>query len=478
MIDEVLSIIFVALYAYVLISTIIVMLLENRNPVRSFSWLLVLVFLPVIGFIFYLTLGQNYRKDKLISRKSIRKLTHAPVASFNLDLLTNTGLDEDSIKLTKLLYNNNNALGYANNKIDVLADGESTFEAFFEAIRNAQNHIHIEFFIFADDRVSNILRKLLIQKAKEGVRVRMIYDYWGSLALSMSKKYLKSLKEAGVYVKAFLPLRIRFSRSKINYRNHRKLIIIDGKIGFTGGVNVADRYLYGNKLGQWRDTIVRIEGAAVHGLQMLFLVDWYFVDKKLIHDPKYFPTPEIFPHENLIQVASSGPDTDWEAIMQGFASAIMAAKKYVYIHSPYFIPPELINHCIIIAALSGVDVCLMIPEKSDSKFTDAGTFSYLGHILEAGVRVFRYGDGFLHSKATVIDDTLSIVGSCNMDERSFTQNFEANVFIFEEKTALHLKSLFIRDLEKCKELTLDEWNNRTRWQRIKESFVRLFSPLL
>jgi len=321
------------------------------------------------------------------------------------------------------------------------------------------------------------LRELLIQKSIEGVRVRIIYDYWGSFDLS--QKYLKSLQDAGVYARSFLPFRFRFhfSSSKINYRNHRKIVIVDGKIGFTGGLNFADRYIYGNTLGRWRDTFISIQGSAVHGLQLLFLVDWYFVEQKLIMDSKYFPKPQIYA-DNLVQIVSSGPDSDWEAIMQGFASAIMSATKYVYIHSPYFMPNEVISTCIEMAALSGVDVQLMIPARSDSRFSDASTSSYIGQMLEAGVRVFRYKKGFLHSKAMVIDDFISIVGSCNIDERSFAQNFEANAFIYEQKTAKQLKKLFLKDAQECEELTLEAWNNRKRKQKLKESFARLFSPLM
>jgi cardiolipin synthase len=454
------------------------MLLENRNPVRSLSWLLMMIFVPYAGLLLYLIFGMNMPKNHLIQRKSIRNVPRQPIASPALEQPSNYEMDISSIKLSRLLYNNGNSPAYGANKIEALSSGESSFESIFEAIRKAKNHIHIEFFIFADDRISNQLRELLIKKSQEGVRVRMIYDYWGSLALTFSRKYLKSLRDAGVYVKPFLPLRIRLSRSKINYRNHRKIIIIDGKIGFTGGLNVADRYIYGNRLGQWRDTLVRLEGSVVHGLQMLFLADWYFVDSKFIDDTKYFPEPEIFAKKNLIQVVACGPDTDWQTISQAFSHAIMNAQKYIFIQTPYFVPPETINSCVQMAALSGVDVRLMIPQKSDTAFTHIGTYSFLGRLLEAGVRVFRYKDGFLHSKATVIDDNISIVGSANIDERSFTQNFEANVVIYETATAEYLKSLFIRDLKQCEELTLETWTARSNRQKLKEALVRLFSPLL
>ena len=464
------------LYVYTIISTISVLLLENRNPAKSLSWLLVLLFLPVVGMFFYLLLGQDYRKTKIISQKSIRRVTDRPVASFDISRLDRTLMDDNQLNLIKLLYRNSEAAGYAFNKIDVFSTGESTFDAIFDALKNAKDHIHIEFFIFDDDRISNQLRELLIQKSGEGVRVRMIYDYWGSFKLS--KKYLKSLREAGVYVRPFLPFRWQISRTnKINYRNHRKLIVVDGEIGFTGGLNIADRYVYGNTLGEWRDTFIRLQGSAVHGLQLLFMIDWYFVDQKLVEGVQYFPEPQKF-DPNLVQIVNSGPDSDWSAILQGIAAAFTSATKYIYIHSPYFMPTDIIAACIQIAALSGIDVRLMIPVKSDSSFSDASSSSYLGQALEAGVRVFRYKGGFLHSKAMVIDDFISIVGSTNMDERSFAQNFEANAFIYDPKTAIKLKGLFLQDIESCEELTLEAWTGRKRRQKLKESFARLFSPLM
>ncbi len=473
--NSILTIIFIALYVYTLISTISVLLLENRNPVKSLSWVLVLLFLPGLGLFLYLIFGQNFRKQKTISKKSLRFAANRPHVSFDIDRLNTNFMDNNQLNLIRLLYTNSDAKAYPNNKIDILSDGKTTFDAMFNAIQNAKNHIHIEFFIFGNDKISNQLRELLIEKASAGVRVRMIYDYWGSFFLS--RWYLQSLREAGVYLRPFLPLRLRLGRSKINYRNHRKILIVDGEVGFTGGLNVADRYIFGNALGMWRDTFVRFEGSVVHGLQQLFLMDWYFVERKLITDPKYYPIPQKF-DSNLAQIVISGPDTQWESIMQGISSAIMSATRYVYIHTPYFIPNDVVENCIQMSAMSGVDVRIMIPARSDSRLSDACTFSYMGRLLEAGVKVYRYTEGFLHSKAIVIDDFISIVGSANLDERSFNQNFEANAFIYEEKTAYRLKELFFRDMQNCEELTLEAWTNRRRRQKLKESFARLFSPLM
>ncbi len=471
--NSILTIAIIALYIYTLVTTISVLLLENRNPIKSISWMLVLLFLPIVGLVFYLVFGQNLRKQKIISRKTLKASTahlSPETDTLNIDLTEN-----NQLQLVRLLYKNSDALTYPNNKIEILSDGKSTFDAMFTAIRNAKSHIHIEFFIFGNDKISNRLRVLLIRKAKQGVRVRMIYDYWGSFFLS--RWYLRSLRDSGVYIRPFLPFSLRLGRSKINYRNHRKLLIVDGEVGFTGGLNVADRYLFGNTLGRWRDTFVRFEGSVVHALQQQFLADWYFVERKLITDKKYYPEPKSY-DKNIVQLVSSGPDTDWEAIMQGISAAIVSAKKYIYIHTPYFIPNEVVNNSIQIAALSGVDVRLMVPSRSDSRLSDLSTSSYLGHILEAGVKVYRYKKGFLHSKAIVIDDYVSIVGSANLDERSFNQNFESNAFIYENATAEHLRGLFERDMENSEELTLEMWTNRKRTLKLKESFARLFSPLM
>lgn len=472
---SVLSLILQGIWVLVIAGAITVVIMENKNPVKSLSWILVLVFLPVVGLMLYIMFGQNYRKRKMISRSEIKKITSRPVASFDLKKLDPLLIDNNQYNLIKLLYNNSSSELFANNDIKILATGETTFLSFLEAIEKAKDHIHIEFFIFENDRVSNLLRELLIKKRKEGVRVRLIYDYWGSFRIP--KSYIRSLKDAGVFVTPFLPVKIGLGKSKINYRDHRKLLIVDGKIGFIGGLNFADRYLYGNKLGQWRDTFARIEGSAVHGLQMQFLVDWYFVEGKMITDMKYYPKPIISERKNMIQIVSSGPDTDWPYIMQGIASAIMSATKYIYIHTPYFVPNQTINDSLIMAALSGVDVRLMVPLKSDSISTSYSSASYLEDVLNAGVKVLNYVDGFLHSKAIVIDDFISIVGSSNLDERSFYQNFEANAFIYDNITATELKNHFLEDCEKCVEILSEEWQKRSKWQKFKESFARLFSPL-
>jgi cardiolipin synthetase len=274
-----------------------------------------------------------------------------------------------------------------------------------------------------------------------------------------------------------MPFGLKFGFSKINYRNHRKIIVIDGKIGYTGGINIADRYIKGNRLGKWRDTIVRMNGEAVHGLQNLFLTDWYFVDKRLITDDKYYPTPQTY-RKNYTQIVNSGPDTDWESILQGLLTVFSNAKKHIYIHTPYFLPPESLMIAIQMAALSGVDVRLMLPMKSDTIIASAASSSYFLNILEAGARIFLYQNNFLHSKAITVDDEVGIVGTANIDNRSFEHNYEVSAFIYDRQTATIMREAFENDLLSCKEIELASWINRKLFTRIKESLARLLSPLL
>ncbi len=463
-------------YIVTVLATTVIILRENRKPVRALTWVIVLFLLPFVGLLFYYIFGQYYRRRKIISKKKVRKVTKLLNATLELPNLEMGFLNEQQRKLVRLLKRNNNSPALPCSKVDVLVDGEATFEAIFDEIERAEKHIHIEFYIFTDDEVSNRMRELLIKKAKQGVRVRMIYDYIGSF--SLPKKYIQSLRSAGVYVEAFLPARFKVARIKINYRNHRKILVIDGKVGFTGGVNVADRYLTGNKLGLWRDTFVRLEGMAVYGLQANFLVDWYFVSQKLITDSKYYP-PMLPAHDgSLVQVVSSAPDSDWENIMQGISHAIMTAEKYVYIHTPYFIPTDGVLSAIQIAALSGVDVRLMIPKYSDAIVSSAASRSYVEPMLEVGAKVYWYTGGFLHSKAIVIDDMISIVGSANLDERSTNLNFELSAFIYNKPTAQRLKEVFMKDVLCCNEIKRRQWQKRSSWNKLQESMARLFSPLM
>jgi cardiolipin synthase len=434
------------------------------------------MFLPVLGLIFYAMLGQKMRQKKKIKKLSIRSGKSSTKVKPDLSALSHySSLSDNAKGLISLLYHSDEALIYESSKIDILAEPEETFEAIFSDIEKAKDHIHIQFYIIVSDSVGDRLLDLLLKKVSEGVEVRLIYDYWGCFGLP--KNYIQKLKDGGIHFHAFFPPKFPFILSRLNYRNHRKLIVIDGKIGYTGGVNMADRYLYGNILGTWRDTMVRFEGAATLGLQEAFSDDWYFVDRTILDHDRYFPPQKAFA-KNLVQIVDSGPDTTFQSILQGMYYAVSTAQDYVYIQTPYFMPPDEISTAIETAALRGIDVRLLIPIKSDASMARDSNCSYIERMLDAGVRVYNYKKGFLHSKAWVVDDCISSVGTANVDFRSYEQNFEVTSFIYEEETALKLKSLFLKDLSDAVEINKEEWQKRPKFQRFKESIARLFSPIL
>lgn len=463
------------LFTIIVIGTIYVIITENRNPIKSIAWVIILALLPVVGFICYLFFGRNYRKQKLISDKSIKRLKKYPKEIFNINDLSSDVLTDRNKNLITLLYNSSESIAYDKNHIDIYTDGKRAFESVFTEIEKAKHHIHVQFFIVENDQVGNHFRELLIRKAKEGIKIRFIYDGLGSWKLK--KKFTQSMKDAGIEVESFLRVYFPFFSNKVNYRNHRKVIVIDGITGFIGGMNVADRYVFGDELGMWRDTLIKIQGNAVHGLQNSFLIDWFFVNRTLIVSKEYYPimTPM---GNNLVQIVTSSPDSEWEGILQSFCKSIAMAKKYVYIETPYFLPPESLLSTLKIAALSGVDVRLIISENSDSKITNTAARSFLREVMDAGVKIYFYNKGFIHSKTIVIDDCISTVGSTNMDFRSFELHFEINAFIYNEEFAIKMRHIYEKDLRSSKAISLTKWKKREKWQKFKESVARLFSPLL
>jgi cardiolipin synthase len=462
-------------FALIIIATIYIIIMENRNPIKSIAWIIMLVLLPVIGFIVYFFFGRNYRKRKIISKKSIKRIKRYSKQEFEKKDISSYSFDEKYRNMVTLLYNNNEAIPYDNNEVEIYTSGFEAFRSVFEEIKKAKHHVHVQFFIIENDVVGNRLKELLIKKAKEGVEVRLIYDSLGCWKLT--RKFINSLKNNGVQVGSFLKATFPFFSNKVNYRNHRKIVVIDGKIGFVGGMNAADRYVAGDNLGNWRDTLIKIEGNAVHGLQNSFLVDWHFVNRTYIVSSDYYP--EVYTQGNkLVQTVTSAPDSDWEAILQSFCKIISNAKKYVYLQTPYFLPPESLLNTMKIAALSGIDVRLLLAERSDAAFTNIASRSFLREIMEAGVKVYFYGNGFIHSKTIVADDEISSVGSTNLDFRSFELHFEINSFIYSEEFAMEMKRIYEQDLKSSTLLELSTWKRRVRWQKFKESFARLFSPLL
>jgi cardiolipin synthase A/B len=470
------------IYLTTAIIVAISVILDNRDPTKTISWVVVLFVLPILGLILYFAVGKNYRKEKIFLRKENKDFERIRTLSDNqiIDLQDRKFIDNGKIRsklpIINLLLRNSKALLTKYNRVEILNNGKQTFDSIISELNKAKKHIHLEFYIIEDDRVGNEIREVLISKAKMGVRVRMIYDDVGTWKLG--RKFILSLREAGVELYPFMPVHIPFLANRINYRNHRKIIVIDGKVGFVGGINIADRYKYGNReIPFWRDTHLRIEGEAVSSLQVVFLVDWQFVSGRLVSGVSYFPKPRV-ENKQLVQITASGPDSDWSSIMQAYFSAISTAKEYIYIAVPYFIPNESILTALKTVSLSGVDVKIIIPGLADSILAYNGTRSYVEELLEAGIRVYYYQKGFIHSKLIMVDDVFSSVGTANMDIRSFDNNFEVNALIYDESFCKELKGYFMEDLEHSEEVSLELHRQRSLRKKITESFSRVFSPLL
>ncbi|VAW20424.1 Cardiolipin synthase, ClsA [hydrothermal vent metagenome] len=470
----------VFLITSVAIAVIIVM--EKRSPFKTIAWILALVLLPIIGLIFYLFLGQEYRKRKLWSRRGIkdleriRELTSRQLRRINRDQLETGGDILEKEKIISLLLNNSHSLLTTGNEVKLLNNGEATFKAILNAIDKACHHIHLEYYIIDDDEIGNQLKRELIKKSREGVEVRVIIDDVGSW--SLSKKYIKELRDAGVELYPFMEVRFPRLTSRLNYRNHRKIVVIDGEVGFTGGINLADRYKTGNKkVGLWRDTHIQITGDAVSCLQVIFAADWFFVKKENLAGDKYFKPFSEAPGVP-VQITSSGPDSDWKSIEQAYFTAIAGAKQHVYITTPYLIPPQDIVSALKTAALGNIDVRIIIPERSDARVSKWCSFSFVNELLEAGVKVYFYKKGFIHSKILIVDSILSSVGTTNLDFRSFETNFEINAFIYDKEFTERMILQFNIDLENSMEIVLEEWSQRSWINKLRESLAHIVSPML
>ncbi|MBA4411236.1 MAG: cardiolipin synthase [Odoribacter sp.] len=470
------------LYLLTVVFIAILIILENRNPVKTISWILILVLLPFAGIVFYLFFGQEYRKTKMFSRKGLKdleKLRNLTIEQFD-NLPKNHFQISDRLyskkRLMNLFLSNSNAILTNNNEIQVLKNAEETFPEIFRSIELARHHIHLEFYIVEDDSIGNYLRELLIRKAREGVEVRFIYDDVGSWKLK--RKFLRSMTEAGVKVDCFMRVRFPNLTSKVNYRNHRKILVVDGETAFVGGLNFADRYQNGVPgIGPWRDTHLKVSGGGATALQIIFMADWYFVSKEILKGEKYF-RPFVAGSGKLVQMVASGPDSDWESIGQAYFAAIASATEYVYLSSPYLMPPSDIVTALKTSALGGIDVRIIVPGLSDAISAKWGTNSYIEELLEAGVKIYFYKAGFIHSKVIVVDGIFSSVGTANLDFRSLETNFEVNAMIYDEEIAGVLGSQFLEDQDKSQEIILAEWINRPRINKIKESFARILSPML
>lgn len=461
------------LYLILILGTVIVIVLDNRNPVKTIAWILVLTFLPVVGLLFYFFFGQNVRKERLISKRSYWQIARKPLRGYWRKPPGN--LPKEYLTLVNLFRRMNRSMPFGGNRVEVYADGQSLLQEMLRAIYQAQHHIHLEFYIFEDDAVGRLVSDALVDRARAGVRVRVLYDDVG--CWRVPDCFFRRLRAGGVEVFPFLKVYFPIFSNRMNYRNHRKILVVDGRVGFVGGMNLAERYMRGLSWGIWRDTACMIHGAAVQGLQTVFLMDWCFVTREMIGDAAYFPKQDA-QGDTPIQIVSSKPVGRWRDIMQGFLWAIGNARHYIYIQTPYFLPTEQILTALQTAALSGVDVRIMLPWRADSRIVQMCSRSFLRDVMEASVKVYFYHRGFLHSKLLVMDDFLSSIGSTNWDFRSLEHNFEVNAFMYEAETAKQLRKMFESDQQHCTHLSSQRWARRSFWRKVEESVLRILAPLL
>ena len=461
------------LFAAALISLIILIISQNRHPVRTLAWILILCLLPGLGLVLYLLFGTDKRKDRLISDKRLDQLKSEVAASNSLMLRKQVPNGHED--LATLLWMTNKAIPLAGNDVRVYTSFDPMLEDLLADMDKATDHVHFEFFKFEDDKVGRLVGEKLRELAAKGLEVRVTYD---SAANLTRYKFYRWLRKGGVQVHSFLPVILPFLTSTTNYRNHRKIVVIDGKVGYLGGMNIADRYSKGIRGGVWRDTHARIQGPAAAELQTAFLVDWQYCSRRFVSGDRYFPCVEPC-GDSIVQIATSGPMDEWKVTMQGMIRLITQAQRYVYIESPYFIPTEPVMLALKNAALSGVDVRIIIPYHGDKGvLVPLASRSYVEEALIAGVKIYFYGGGYLHSKTLVSDGTVCTVGSTNLDVRSFEQDFEINAFIYDAAVSRKLRDAFLSDMENSTRVTLEQWRKRSTWEKFKESFARLFSPIL
>lgn len=459
---------------------------DTRSVTKTLAYLLIAIFIPVVGVIIYFSFGINYRVRKIFSKKIIKddilfqRISKKIVADSQMAISHMRPELTKYKKISQLLLNSNMSGLASNNEVKLLLNGEQKFPEVIKALKAAKKHIHLEYYIFEDEAIGNEIKDILIQKVKEGVTVRFIYDDFGSR--SIRKKLVPELQQAGVQAFPFYRIIFIALANRLNYRNHRKIIIIDGHTAFTGGINISDRYI--NKPNDakslyWRDTHVMIKGAGVHYLQEVFISDWNFcADETLEIEASFFSDPEVVTGEVDVQIASSGPDSDHPTILLSLIQAIGMAEKEILITSPYFIPGTSLLDALFIAALSGVKVRLLVPLKSDSAWVAAAARSYYQELLDVGVEIFQYEKGFIHAKTMVIDEQLSFVGTANMDERSFELNFEVNTVIYDTGIATQLKTAFNNDLSHSVRVDKETWKTRGFKGQFPEKIARLISPLL
>lgn len=468
--------ILLTIYFATIFVTVITVLMDNRQPAKTVAWIMVLLFLPIIGFILYICFGQNIRKQHLISQRSLDKLTKRNMLEFAEQ--KNLSVPEECRSLVRLFANQSMALPFKDNHADIYTSGYDWILSLLREIGRAENHVHIDTYIIEDDPLGMLVADALIDKAKQGVEVRLIYDDVG--CWNVKNKFFQRMINAGVEVRPFLPVKFPLLTGRVNYRNHRKLIVIDGEVGFIGGMNIALRYVKGNPCQPWRDTHLKVTGGIMYAMQRAFLIDWYFTSRILITDHSYYPDSNMADENDCIaQIVTSSPAQPWPNIMQGYVKILLEAKKYVYMETPYFLPTEEILFAMRTAALSGTDVRLMVPVKGDAKLVEWASRTYVSAVTEAGIKIYLYKPGFNHSKILIADDYVCSCGSANVDFRSFENNFESNIIFYDHDMAMRLKEVWNDDAAKCVSIEdVKQFNHRAWLQRLFESIVRIMAPLL
>ena len=463
-----------AVYVLTVASCIVIILKENRNPIRSLSWITALIFLPVAGLVFYLFFGRSLKNTHRISRHKKRKLLRSTSKNIDLSVVEMPDSQKNLIKLTYSLCKTRYCL---NNRVAIFTDGENKFRSLMLDLENASKYILLQYYIISDDRIGDKISEILMRKAREGVIVKVIYDHVGSF--STSNKFFNRMREAGIDVHPFFRVSFPQLANRINWRNHRKLTIIDGRIGYIGGMNIADRYIYSSeKESAWRDTHFRLEGDIIRSMILSFSLDWAFMGQPIAEADISKHTDHGIKNEVGVQLVTGGPTENWDSLSLCFLKAISSATKSIYIQTPYFLPTDTLMNALESAALAKIDVRVMIPRNCDSKLLKYASYSYVTQCLRAGIKIYFYEKTMLHSKAIIIDDNFVTGGSTNFDFRSLENNFEANLFIYDKTVNREMREIFFRDIEDCSKITIREWHRRPILQRATESVLRLLAPIL
>lgn len=470
------------IYALILLADLAVIIymvfIERRHPSYIIPWILIIFFLPVLGFILYLVFGFNYFKEKQFRPKSEQDRAMLRRFMERQDRIVEEYIREEGTTATleHVLLKDSSSPVLMAEQVRAFNDGREKFSALFEAIKVAEHHVHMEYYILRDDRLGRELVDLLTQKAREGVEVRLLLDRMGN---HMPKKRFEEFNHVGGRMAVFFKPLVPFLSLRFNYHDHRKIAVVDGRTGFVGGFNIGVEYLGEGPMGCWRDYAAEMSGDAAKALQARFVLDWNYATKEGldIGDVRYFP-PLDGKGSVPVQVVSSGPDSPRTPIKDEYLKLLGMARRYAYIQTPYFIPDESIMDAIRIASLSGVDVRIMFPDKPDHPLVYWASLSFIGQLLPWGVRAYTFDDGFIHAKTAFVDDAISSIGSANWDIRSFRLNFETNGLIYDSGLTRHNRELFERDLKRCTEITPERYHGRKLTVRAREGVARLFAPVL